>query len=302
VDIKQRNSKIGRQTPPTWIDASRYQDVVVRESFRREGRKDIRRRGVSQRRNAQFTARIARGPPRQHDWKECIMKAARGTGFLFAGAVLAVAVSACGSSGSTASTATVASTPAPTSNQASSAKPSAAAPTSHLAILSPRAGGHTGSTLTVRVAASGAPSGAQRFRYVLDGRFTRSGATHVTFHELAPGRHRLEVVMLGSGDRANTTFTVNAPSPTPAPAPVATTSTPAEAPHTTPAPAPTPTPASQVPPKTPVPKPTPPAEKAPPPPAKTAPSGASEGIPQGPGAGDGDGDNNGEPSDGDGNI
>jgi hypothetical protein len=240
------------------------------------------------------------------------MKAARSTGFLFAGAALAVAVSACGSSGSsgsTASTTSAAATPAqtPTINQASGAKPAASAPTPHLAILSPHAGGHTGSTLTVRVAASGAPSGtAQRYRYVLDGRFTRSGSTHVTFHELAPGRHRLEVVMLGSGDRANTTFTVNAPAPTPAPAPVATTPTPAEAPHTTPATAPAPkpasTPASQAPPKAPAPKPASPAEKAPPPPAKTAPSGASEGIPQGPGAGDGDGDNHGEPSDGDGDI
>lgn len=36
MDIEQRNSKIGRQTPRTRIDASRYQDVVVRESFRRE--------------------------------------------------------------------------------------------------------------------------------------------------------------------------------------------------------------------------------------------------------------------------
>jgi hypothetical protein len=240
-------------------------------------------------------------------WKARIMKAARTTGVLLASGALAVAVSACGSGASSStSSANTASTPAPAaaSTQASTPTTSVSAPTPHLTILSPRAGGHTGSTLTVRVAATGAPSGSQRFRYVLDGHFTRSGSTHVTFHELAPGVHRLEVAMLGSSDHANTTFIVNAPAPAPAPAPAAVAPHAAETPPTTttPAPAAAPTPGSQAPHKAPAPKPAPPAEKAPAPPAKTAPSGASEGIPQGPGAGDGDGDNHGEPSDGDGNI
>jgi hypothetical protein len=241
-------------------------------------------------------------------WKGRIMKAARNTGILLASGALAVAVSACGSGASSStSSASTASTSAPAaaSTQASTPATSVSAPTPHLTILSPRAGGHTGSTLTVRVAATGAASGAQRFRYVLDGHFTRSGSTHVTFHELAPGVHRLEVVMLGSSDHANTTFTVDAPAPAPAPARAAAPTAAQAQPTTTmpvPAPAAAPTPASQAPHKAPAPKPAPPAEKAPVLPAKTAPSGASEGIPQGPGAGDGDGDNNGEPSDGDGNI
>ena len=139
-------------------------------------------------------------------WKGRIMKAARNTGILLASGALAVAVSACGSGASSStSSASTASTSAPAaaSTQASTPATSVSAPTPHLTILSPRAGGHTGSTLTVRVAATGAASGAQRFRYVLDGHFTRSGSTHVTFHELAPGVHRLEGVMLGSSDHAN---------------------------------------------------------------------------------------------------
>lgn len=274
-------------------------DVVLRESFRGDRRKDQRRPGVSGASN-QFRASGTRVAENAMNGRKRIMRAARNTGFLLASAALSVAVSACGSSGSTGS-ANTASTPtgAPASTQASNVKPAAAVvPAAHLAILSPRAGGHTGSTLTVRVAASGAPSGAApRLRYVLDGRFSRSGSTHVTFHELAPGLHRLQVMMLGSTDTASTTFTVNAPAPAPAPAPVATMPAATEAPHTTTAPTPAPqAPATQAPPKP------APVEKAPAPPAKTAPSGASEGIPQGPNAGDGDGDNHGEPSDGDGDI
>jgi hypothetical protein len=146
----------------------------------------------------------------------------------------------------------------------------------HLSILSPRAGAHTASTLTVRVALSGATNGAQRFRYVLDRRLTRFGPARLTFHDLAPGRHSLEVLLATTGTaRASTTFTVRAPAHVASPAPAQTQPT-----VSTPAPAPTTT--------------------APPP--KASPPPSSGGIPQGPNAGDGDGDNNGAPSDGDGNL
>src|SRR5438270_12518780 len=70
-----------------------------------------------------------------------------------------------------------------------------AAPTERLSILSPRPGAHTSDTLTVRVMLSGtATAGAQRFRYVLDRRLSRAGSDRLTFQNLAPGRHRLEVI------------------------------------------------------------------------------------------------------------
>jgi hypothetical protein len=134
--------------------------------------------------------------------------------------------------------------------------------------------------LTVRVALVGAkPTGADPFRYVLDGSEVRRGSKSLVFHGLAPGRHDL-VVMLAAhhGVRATRVFVVKAP-PAPPPAPVATM--PAPTPTTPPASAPAPAPA--------------PAPTPSPPPA------AGNGIPQG-GGGDGDSDNNGGPSDGDGNI
>ncbi len=192
---------------------------------------------------------------------------------------LVLVASGCGG-GSSAMTAT---TRAPVAVPATTAARPASAPTPHLSILSPRAGAHTASTLTVRVALSGATNGAQRFRYVLDRRLARSGSARLTFHDLAPGRHRLEVLSAAvSTVRASTTFTVSAPAPAAIPAPV-----PAQPTVSTPAPAPT----------------TPPPTKttAPAPPKASSPE-SSGGIPQGPNAGDGDGDNNGGPSDGDGNI
>jgi hypothetical protein len=159
----------------------------------------------------------------------------------------------------------------------------------HLSILSPRAGTHTASTLTVRVALSGAPvGGAQRFRYVLDRGLARFGPARLTFHDLAPGRHSLEVLLATTGTaRASTTFTVRAPAHVAIPAPAQTQPT-----VSTPAPAPT----------TPPPRTLPPTKTTAPAPPKASPPPSSGGIPQGPNAGDGDGDNNGAPSDGDGNL
>jgi hypothetical protein len=200
---------------------------------------------------------------------------------------LVLVASGCGG-GSSAMTAT---TRAPLAAPATTAAKPASAPTSHLSILSPRVGAHTASPLTVRVALSGAPTGvAQRFRYVLDRRLTRSGSARLTFHDLAPGRHRLEVLSAADNTvRASTTFTVRAPAPVATPAPT-------RAQPTVPTPAPAPTTATP-PTRTP-----PPTKTTAPAPPKASPPPASGGIPQGPNAGDGDEDNNGAPSDGDGNL
>ncbi|MFZ1926573.1 MAG: hypothetical protein WAU42_10570 [Solirubrobacteraceae bacterium] len=201
---------------------------------------------------------------------------------------LVLAASGCGSSTSR-KTSSAAGTSA-TVAQTSGAGAPASAPTQHLSILSPRAAAHTASTFTVRVTLSGATNGAQRFRYVLDHRLARSGSARLTFHDLAPGRHRLEVLSAADSTvRASTTFTVRAPAPVAIPAPV-----PAQPTVSTPAPAPTTTTA---PPRTP-----PPTKTTAPALPKASPPPASGGIPQGPNAGDGDGDNSGGTSDGDGNI
>jgi hypothetical protein len=182
-------------------------------------------------------------------------------------------------------------TRAPVAAPATTTAQPASAPAPHLSILSPRAGAHTASTLTVRVALSGAPAGgAQRFRYVLDRRLTRFGPARLTFHDLAPGRHRLEVLSATTGTtRAGTTFTIRAPARVASPAPAQTQPT-----VSTPAPAPTTA--------TPPPQSPPPTKTTAPPPPKASPPPSSGGIPQGPNAGDGDEDNKGAPSDGDGNI
>jgi hypothetical protein len=140
--------------------------------------------------------------------------------------------------------------------------------------------------------AAGGPS----YVYVLDGRLHRAGAASLTFHELAPGRHRLLVGLAGdSRVRAVTAFTVLAPVPAAQPAsnPAANAAPAAAAP--TKASASPPTNKSTEPTKT-EPRATErtSTERATPPPAEEA-------IPQGNG-GDRDGDNNGGPSDGDGNV
>jgi hypothetical protein len=211
---------------------------------------------------------------------------------------LALLVGGCG--GGSTSTATSSSHSAGSATtQATTTTQPAAAPAARLAILSPRSGSHTGPTVAVRVGVSGAaPAGEQRFRYVLDRKLTRTGSSRLTFHEVAPGRHHLDVVLIGSTARRTTaTFTVRTPvkAAVNMPATVPTTATPAPAPttatrsetatHTTPPPPPTHTT-------------TPP----PPPTHTTTPSESGGGIPQGANAGDGDGDNSGAPSDGDGNI
>ncbi len=195
---------------------------------------------------------------------------------------LAVVASGCGSSSTSPTTGSA------TTAQASTAAATAPAPAPRLSILSPRTGSHTAPTLTVRVALSGTPSvGGERFRYVLDRRLTRSGAARLTFHDLAPGRHLLEVLSTGTGATPKvTTFTVRAPAPAPIPSPAQVPST-----------------ASTPPPTVASPPPAPPTATSPPPapaPTTSAPA-ASGGIPQN-GGGDGDRDNSGGPSDGDGNL
>ena len=210
-------------------------------------------------------------------------------GSLGASLALVLAASGCGSS-TPRKTSSAAKTSATIAQTSGAGAPASALPP-HLSILSPRAGTHTASTLTVRVALSGVTNGAQRFRYVLDRRLTRSGSTRLTFHDLAPGRHRLEVLSVAENTvGASTTFTVRAPAPVAIPVPARSQPT-----VSTPAPASTTT--------TPLPRtPLPPTKTTAPAPPKASPPPTSGGIPQGPDAGDGDGDNNGGPSDGDGNI
>jgi hypothetical protein len=154
--------------------------------------------------------------------------------------------------------------------QPTSAAPSAKAPVAvppvRLRILSPKAGAHTGTKLTVRVLLTGSsPGHPPSLRYVLDGAVTRRGSAQLTFQALRPGRHRLEVTLTQDRRiRAGSVFTVRlppsvkaAPVAAPEPAPIVTTTSPPPSP--------------------------------------------SGGIPQG-GGGDGDGDNSGGPSDGDGNV
>jgi hypothetical protein len=205
---------------------------------------------------------------------------------LCVGLALALLASGCGGGGASTTTPASAGAQASSSSRPSAALQPATVPVPRLSILSPRTGAHTASTLTVGVALEGAArGGARRFRYVLDHRLTRLGSAHLTFHDLAPGRHRLEVFLATNGaSRATTAFTVRAPAPIAIAAPVQTT------PMTTSSqPAPTPSPPS--PPTT---------GEASPPPTAASPSPPGGGIPQG-GGGDGDGDNSGGPSDGDGN-
>lgn len=200
------------------------------------------------------------------------------TGSLCASLALVLTASGCAGA-STSSKTSVAARTSASVVQSSPARAPASAPVAHLSILSPRAGAHTASTLTVRVALSGARSGATpRFRYVLDRRLTRFGSARLTFHDLVPGRHRLEVISTAASPiRATTTFTVRAPAPVAVP-------TQAQPTVSTPVPTPTTT--------------TPPATET----TTPAPPQSSGGIPQGANAGDGDSDNHGGPSDGDGNI
>jgi hypothetical protein len=199
---------------------------------------------------------------------------------------LIFAASGCGGGTSTTKA------PAAVTQASNAPQPAVAVPIRHLSILSPRVGAHAAATLTVRVTLTGtATSGARRFRYVLDHRLTRSGSDRLTFHNLAPGRHRLEVIWPNaSPSHAATTFIVRAPAPVAVPVP-------AQAQPTTSTPLPPPT-STIPPPRTP-----PPTKTATSPaPPQASPPQSNGGIPQGPNAGDGDGDNNGGPSDGDGNM
>jgi len=201
-------------------------------------------------------------------------------GLVCASSLSVLGVAACGGGSSShpaTNRVTAASTPTVT------APPAPPAPAPRLRILAPRAGARISETLAARVSLAGATvDGVRALRYVLDGTFTRFGATKVTFHDLAPGRHHLAVALVSRPSvRAIVIFTVAAPVVAPAQVPATTPAAPAPA---TQAPAPSSAPAS-------------------PPAAAPAPAPmSSSGIPQGPNAGDADGDNHGGPSDGDGNI
>ena len=57
------------------------------------------------------------------------------------------------------------------------------------------------------------PRATPRFHYVLDHRISRSGPSTLTFHDLAPGRHTVEVLAgSGTGARASTTSSSEHPS------------------------------------------------------------------------------------------
>lgn len=163
----------------------------------------------------------------------------------------------------------------------------AVAPMPRVRIRSPRASAHTGSTVTVRAVVSG-EAGSRLLRYTLDQGPVRSASARFTLHDLAPGRHRL-VVMLATDRsvRATRTFVVRTPPPAPVPAPAPATTT------QPPAPVPAPAPATTTQPPAPAPQPTTT--------TSTPTPTTGSGIPQNNG-GDGDSDNNGGPSDGDGNF
>ncbi len=193
-------------------------------------------------------------------------------------AVGGLVLAGCGSSSSPPNTAQSAATPA-----AATTASVATAPPPTLRLLAPTRGAHTGTTVTVAVHLTGrAPGGSHVYRYLLDGRESRLGSTHLTFDELAPGPHHLVVTLAhDAGVRAGSFFVVRDPTPVASaqPAPVMTTPT-----ATSPSASTSTEPTRSQPTATP-----------------SAPQPSSAGIPQGNG-GDGDEDNNGGPSDGDGNV
>ena len=195
----------------------------------------------------------------------------------------------CGGGGKTTSTLN---TPAVAVTSAKPAVASSAPAPPRLRIVSPAAGAHTGAAVIVRVRLSGgALRGAHPIRYVLDGALNKLGTTALTFHEVAPGRHRLVVLLAGDPRvRASRSFTVLAPAPfaQPAsaePAQAAAPAAPPKAPEAQPTHTTTERMSTERPSK----------ERGSPPPS------GEGGIPQG-GGGDGDADNSGGPSDGDGNV
>jgi len=204
-----------------------------------------------------------------------------------AGATVAVGLilAGCGGSGSTSAPASQ-----PASTPTASATVVAARPAG-LRILSPLAGSHTGSTVTVHVRFTGSAPGGPALRYLLDGHLSRHGSTRLTYRELAPGRHTVLVSLVGDGAvRTARSFVVRAPAPPPS-----------EPVHTVPAePAPSTQMGSEHERSAPPPESKPSEPKQSPPESKPS-APETGGIPQG-GGGDGDSDNRGGPSDGDGNV
>ncbi len=139
---------------------------------------------------------------------------------------VALVVSACGGGSSTSSSA-----PTTTTQAAVISSTTSAAPPPRLKTLSPRAGSHIGSNVTVRVALiNRTATGPKPFRYVLDG-VTRFGPRRLVFHGVKPGHHRLIVTLVDDRSvRSQTPFVVKAP-PAPPPPVVTTPAT-----STTPAP------------------------------------------------------------------
>ena len=92
------------------------------------------------------------------------------------------------------------------------------APLAHLHILSPRAGGHTGTRVLVRVRlAGGGFAGHHAFLYRLDGRRVARAGQRLVLRNVHPGRHRLEVSFdNGAQATAAVRFTVRTPAPRPA--------------------------------------------------------------------------------------
>jgi hypothetical protein len=222
-------------------------------------------------------------------------RTARAAGVAALALIPSVAALGCGGGASTTSAARAPRAGAPAAQPA--ARP-AAAP--RLRIVSPRAGAHTGTTVRVRVQLTGAAGGGRAFRYVLDGREHRTGAARLTLRELAPGRHRLVVVLAGDPHvHAAIAFTVLAPVSTPAPASRAVEN--AAPAGTAPAQAPAPTAPAKSPARAPSTTHSERTRTEPRTSTEAAPPPAPEAIPQGNG-GDRDGDNNGGPSDGDGNV
>jgi hypothetical protein len=193
-----------------------------------------------------------------------------------AAGVLVVAATVAGCGGSSSST-TAASKPAAAPLTTATTPPPAIP---RLRILSPRAGAHTGQTVTVHVVVTGSSQrDSSSFRYVVDGGRAKPGSARLTLRGLAPGSHHLVVTLANNHSVKGTrSFIVRTPPAPTAPVQSAPPTTQTQAPAPAPAPAPPQTTTSSPPPTTP-----------------------SGGIPQNNG-GDMDSDNNGGPSDGDGNI
>src|SRR5262249_39066426 len=111
-----------------------------------------------------------------------------------AAVAIAALAAGCGGSSSSSTSSTDAAQVGPAAATSTTKTKAAPAHPVHLRIISPKAGAHTGETLTVRVKLTGAPTGHARFHYVL-GSIKRSAGAKITFHGVAAGRHHLKVTL-----------------------------------------------------------------------------------------------------------